>query len=234
MPSREAPTALIFHFNLALIYQQLGQLNRAQEEYREGQVQLWNTPGDQTVNTARLFNAEGTLAAQRNDSKHAELLYDAALVLMPGMKEAVHNLALLQGPAKKEKLLRQNIAATNYLNSRIELATLLERQHRTGEAIEEYQMILQERPDFAAAEISLARLYLVQAASEYKYLQAALDMISDAQSVDANFWRLHLAKAEAARLQGLPAEAAKEYAEARRRAPDRAARREVNESKRSR
>ena len=222
----EMPSAHTLHFNLALIYQQINELKQAEREYQRTQAVLASTAGARDADWARLYNAEGTLAAQRGRKKDAARLYDLALGKVPGMPEAVHNKALISVPAEKEHLLSQNKA---YLNSRIELAQIYKHQGRIAEAIAEYDEIIRQRPDFGGARLDLAQLYLRGEGTVAERLRRAGDQLDRAAAPSA-FWKVILVKAEMARLQGRRQEARIEYREARRRAPDRAARSEIAES----
>ena len=222
----EMPSAQTLHFNLALIYQQINELQLADREYQRTEEILSNAPSARDADWARLYNARGTLAAQRGQKKKAGRFYDLALAKVPGMPEAVHNKALISAPAEKERLLARN---KTYLNSRIELAQMFKRQGRIGEAIAEYDEIIKERPDFGGARLDLAQLYLRGEGTSAERVQRASEQMERAAAQSA-FWKVSLVKAEIARLQGRLQEARNEYAEARRRAPDRAARSEIAKS----
>ena len=228
---RDSPTAFTLHFNLALIYQQTNQLKKADTEYRTAERLLSTAASDRKADLARLYNAQGTLAAQRRDQKKALALYQRALLQAPQLPEAVHNIALLSRPDEKEKLLRQNIS---YLNSRIELAQLLKQQKRNPEAIPQYEEIIRQRPEFVAARLDLAQLYLIESKTDMSDLPRALEQIRKVEQIAPAFWKTYLVKAEAARLQDQALAAAENYRAARRYAPDGAARKEIRNSEKSR
>jgi tetratricopeptide (TPR) repeat protein len=223
----QMPWAHTLHFNLALAYQQINELQHAQTEYEATGRLLANGAGVRDADWARLYNAQGTLAAQRGRKKKAMELYDLALKKVKGMPEAIHNMALISPPGEKEKLLVQN---RGYLNSRIELAQMFKREGRVKEAIAEYEGIVKEREDFAGARLDLAQLYLRDDATAHERLRRAAEQMEKAAPAEPEFWKLYLVKAEAARVRGQSAETKQNYREARRRAPDRAARREIGES----
>jgi tetratricopeptide (TPR) repeat protein len=223
----QMPSAPTLHFNLALAYQQINELQRARGEYEATGRLLANGRGMRDADWARLYNAEGTLAAQRGRKKKAMELYDRALKKMAGMPEAVHNMALISPRGEKEKLLVQN---RGYLNSRVELAQMFKQEGRVKEAIAEYEGIVKEREDFAGARLDLAQLYLRDNATSQERLRRAMEQMGKAAPAEPGFWKLYLVTAEAARVRGQNAEAKQNYREARRRAPDRAARREIGES----
>jgi tetratricopeptide (TPR) repeat protein len=114
------------------------------------------------------------------------------------------------------------------------LAAMLKQQDRRVEAITQYQEIVLQRPDFVAARLDLAQLYLKQSRSDAKLLPLAIEQLAKAQSMAPEFWKTYLVKAEAARLKGENSAVAENYAAAKRRAPDRAARREIRESEQAR
>lgn len=224
---QDSPSAFTLRFNVALIYQQTNQLKKADMEYRAAERLLSGAGGDRGADLARLYNAQGTLAAQRHDKKKALSLYQRA----PHLPEAVHNIALLSPPDEKEKLLRQNLS---YLNSRIELAQLLKQSKRNAEAIPEYEEIVRQRPDFIAARLDLAQLYLIESETDMRELPRALEQIQKAEQMAPAFWKTYLVKAQAARLQNQTEAARENYRAARRHAPDGAARREIRDSEKAR
>ncbi len=221
------PSAHTLHFNLALIYQQINELKQAESEYQLTGNLLANTAGTRNADWARLYNAQGTLVAQRGQKNKAKRFYDLALGKVAGMPEALHNKALISPPSEKERLLTQN---KSYLNSRIELAQIFKREGRVQEAIAEYEGIVQERPDFAGAHLDLAQLYLRDGGGLPERLRRAGEQMDQAAPSQPGFWKVSLVRAEMARLQGQQAEAKADYREARQRAPDRAARSEISES----
>ncbi len=228
---QDSPSAFTLRFNLALIYQQTNQLKKADVEYRTAERLLSGTGSDRRADLARLYNAQGTLAAQRHDKKKALALYQRARQQAPQLPEAVHNIALLSRPDEKEKLLRQNLS---YLNSRIELAQLLKQQKRNTEAMPLYEEIVRQRPEFVAARLDLAQLYLIESETDMSELPRALEQIRKVEQIAPAFWKTYLVKAEAARLQDQTLAARENYRAARRRAPDRAARREIRDSEKAR
>ena len=222
----EMPSAQTLHFNLALIYQQINELKQADREYQQAGKLLSGSTAVLDADWARLYNAEGTLAAQRGQKAKAMRLYDLALAKVAGTPEALHNKALISSHGEKERLLTQNKA---YLNSRIELAQLFKREGRVEDAIGEYETIVKERPDFIGARLDLAQLYLRDGGSIPDRLRRASSQLDPATQAQPGFWKGYLVRAEMARLAGQP-EAKRDYREARRRAPDRAARSEISES----
>ena len=227
----EMPSAHTLHFNLALVYQQINGLKQAEREYQLTEKLLGSAAGSRNADWARLYNAQGTLAAQRGQKARARRLYDLALGKVAGMPEAVHNKALVSPPVEKEKLLAQN---RGYLNSRIELAQIFKREGRTPEAIAEYEGVLKERPDFAGARLELAQLYLRNGGSVAERLQRAGEQMEKAEPAEPAFWKVYLLRAEMAQMQQQKAQAKANYREARRRAPDRAARAEISASEKGR
>jgi tetratricopeptide (TPR) repeat protein len=223
----EMPSAHTLHFNLALVYQQTNQLKDAQREYRETERWLRESTGVRDADWARLYNAEGTLEAQRGRKKKARVLYEMALGKVPGMPEAVHNKALISDPVEKERLLSGN---KSYLNSRIELAQIFKRKGRIPAAIAEYEAIVRERPDFAGAHLDLALLYLRSGETVPERIRLAADQLRLGAVAQPEFWKVSLVRAEMARVKGQDTEAKEYYRKARQRAPDRAARSEISES----
>jgi tetratricopeptide (TPR) repeat protein len=225
----EMPSAFTLHFNLALAYQQINQLREADREYVETDRWLGRrTTAARAVDWARLYNAQGTLAAQRGKLGAARKLYQKAKDTAP-LPETVHNLALISPPAVKEQMLEQN---RGYLNSRIELAQVYKRKGRVTDAIAEYREIVKLRDDFAGAHLDLAQLYLRDSVSVAERLRLANGELAQAEKPEPGFWKVYLVRAELERLQKQDADARTDYREARRRAPDRDARREIAQSER--
>lgn len=223
----EMPSAHTLHFNLALLYQQTNQLKDAEREYGLTRSLLLNSDGIRDSDWARLYNAQGTLAAQRGRKKQATQFYDLALSKTLAMPEAIHNKALISSPKEKEQLLVQNKA---YLNSRIELAQIYKHDGKNAAAIQEYEEIVKQRPDFAGAHFDLAQLYLRDSGVVADRLRRATEQLDLASRSQPEFWKVYLLRAELAKLQGQNSEARSDYLQARKRAPDRAARSEISES----
>jgi tetratricopeptide (TPR) repeat protein len=222
----QMPSAHTLHFNLALVYQQTNRLKEAEREYAETERWLKKATAASQADWARLYNAQGTLEAQRGRRRAAEKLYAKAQKTAP-LPETLHNLALISKPEVEERLLRQN---RGYLNSRIELAQIYKRSGRVNDAVAEYKAILEERDDFAGAHLDLAQLCLRDEIPVPERLKLANEQLALAANAGTGFWKVYLVKAEEFRLQKDDTQAKANYREARNRAPDRDARREISES----
>jgi tetratricopeptide (TPR) repeat protein len=171
-------------YNLGLVYQRLNRRTEAEASYRKAMALA--------PNSAEPLNALGSLKASEGKSAEAEKFYRDALKLNPNKLEARHNLAvLLEGEKGRQSeavdAFRQNLATDpTYLPSRLSLAELLDRTGDTAGAIEQYLMVVNDKPDYVAARTHLASLYSKsnQPDKAVEQLRAAAKL--DAQ--DASLW----------------------------------------------
>ena len=192
---RITPQYSYLPYNLGLVFQRLNRRSDAEGSYKKA---IALAPGDGDA-----YNALGTLKAAEGKSAEAERLYHDALTRQPDSKQARHNLALLLASDKNRQseafqLWRQNLP---YLPSQLSLAeTLAESGDRAG-AIEQYRQIVDQRPNYVAARLALARLLGPDAALEQ--LRAVLaanpkNIMALEQTGDIESARGHGAEARAA------------------------------------
>ena len=154
-----APKHSYLHYNLGLLYNRLNRRGEAERSFQKAIDAAVESRDD--YNAGLAYNAMGSALALRNPSKAKENL-DKAIELQPRLLPARHNLALLL--ARKDpgqaidlwsKILLED---ADFLPSRISLAETLARQGKTAEAIEQYQKILESKPDYAGARNALDKL----------------------------------------------------------------------------
>ena len=164
-----APRYSYLPYNLGLLYERLGDFDNAErwfEKAREvldvyGQHQAGAWP-----ERARVWNALGTVARSRGRDARAVELFRKALADDAVDSNARHNLALVLAKrrefAQADDLWRANIHDSSFLPSRIAYADSLAGRGDARAAVEQYEQIISDKPDYVGAREALAKLYLAQ------------------------------------------------------------------------
>jgi tetratricopeptide (TPR) repeat protein len=165
-----APEFAYLPYNLGLVYQRVNQVRPAERAYQDAIAKAENLSADlRPRHLALAHNAMGYLMASTRRPRQAEQRYRQALEIDGALLEPRHNLAVLlaeqgktaQDPAVTEAigLWRANLERDGgYLPSRLSLARTLARFGQTKQAIEEYDRIVRDQPDYIAARVALAEL----------------------------------------------------------------------------
>jgi tetratricopeptide (TPR) repeat protein len=158
-PELERDASLRFAYGLAL--SRSGQTERAEEVFktllREGEQ-------------AELAVLLGKAHAQMGDFKEAIASFERAIALRPDVAEAQGALGVIyfkQGRLDEaEKALRAELArSAGDVQSRLNLAQVLESSQRPEEALPLLRDVLEARPDFADARYLLGKILLAQGAT---------------------------------------------------------------------
>jgi tetratricopeptide (TPR) repeat protein len=155
---RITPQYSYLPYNLGLVYQRLNRRQDAEREYRRA-MQL-------APDSAEPYNALGSLKASEGKTAEAEKLYRDALQKKPSLLAARHNLGLLLAGIKGREsegiaAFRENLAADpDFIASRLSLAETLSKTGDTAGAIEQYGYVVNMKPEYTAARVALAGLYL--------------------------------------------------------------------------
>jgi tetratricopeptide (TPR) repeat protein len=155
---RITPQYSYLPYNLGLVYQRLNRRRDAELAYRRA-LQL-------APDSAEPYNALGSLMASEGKKAEAEKFYRDALQRSPSLLAARHNLGLLLADIKGREseavaAFRQNLAANpDFLASRLSLAEVLSKTGDTAGAIEQYAYVVMLKPEYTAARVALAGLYL--------------------------------------------------------------------------
>jgi tetratricopeptide (TPR) repeat protein len=148
-----APKYAYLAYQEGFVHQQINRRKEAEASYREA---LTLDPA-----MAAAHNAIGLLRAEAGDRKAAEAAYREALRVDPKFREAKHNLGLLfagrpDSRAEAERLWGEILAESpEFTASRLSLARVLAEQQRYVEAIFQYEAVLREKPELAAAREAL-------------------------------------------------------------------------------
>jgi tetratricopeptide (TPR) repeat protein len=148
-----APNYSYLPYNLGLVSQRLNRRGEAEAAYKKA---LELAPNDPMP-----LNALGYLAAASGKRADAERYYKEALAKDPNMLVARHNLAVLLSERKDRVdeaigLWKENLVKdANHLPSRLSLARVLAEQGKVTDAIAEYDKIVKEKPEYAAARVAL-------------------------------------------------------------------------------
>ena len=151
-----APSAAYLHHNLGLLYQVLNRRREAAESYRQA-IAL-------SPSSAQSYNALGSLRGLEGKRREAEDLFRKALSLDSRLLQARHNLGALLAANRRRAaealaLWRENLALdVGYLPSRLSLARALAERGETAEAIQQYEEILRQAPNYIAARHALDSL----------------------------------------------------------------------------
>jgi tetratricopeptide (TPR) repeat protein len=165
-----APRYSYLPYNLGLLYERLGELDQARtwmEKARQIQDAAQPIPSQPSPQRAEIWNALGTVLREQGHWSKAAGAFRQALSVDPDSRTARQNLGALEyqlgnrGAANQfwiENLQRH----PDFLPSRVSYANSLARSRQNDAAIQEYETVLVQKPDLAAAHEALARLYLAQ------------------------------------------------------------------------
>ena len=218
---RLAPQYSYLPYNLGLVYQRINRRKDAEASYKKA-IEL-------EPDKPEPYNALGTLKASQGKRAEAERLYRESLQKNSKLLAARHNLAILLFSEKGREqeaidLWRQNLNdSPDYLPSRINLAGALAERGDNAGAIQEYRAILNVKPDYVAARTALAGLLAKTGDAD-----SALQQLRDLSQKDAQNFSIfeQIGDLEASRKHGAEARAA--YQSALKLAPDRGARKRIN------
>jgi tetratricopeptide (TPR) repeat protein len=165
-----APRYSYLPYSLGLLYVRLGDFPNARkwfDQARETLEQYSKPRNGAWPERARIWNALGTVERSQGREARALDFFQKAMADDPGDLNARHNLALLYAKrgdfTKADGLWRGNLDRdATFTLSRVSYAeSLASRGQRRG-AIEQYERLVQDKPDYVAARESLARLYLAE------------------------------------------------------------------------
>jgi tetratricopeptide (TPR) repeat protein len=218
---RLAPQYSYLPYNLGLVYQRLNRRKDAEASYKKAT--------SLAPDSAEPYNALGTLKASEGKRDEAERLYRESLQKNSTLLAARHNLALLLASEKNRQpeaidLWRANLRQSpDYIPSRLSLAATLASANEDSAAIAEYRKVLEAKPGYVAARVALANLLAKTGDSE-----GALRELGELSKQDAQNFGVfeRIGDLEASRQH--PAEARAAYKSAVDLAPDRDARKRVN------
>jgi len=174
-----APHTAYVAYNLGLLFERLNRVAEAESMYRQA---LRFEPDN-----ALALNALGTLRAAAGHNSEAEKFYRQALKSDPTLLAARHDLAvLLAGDSKRSDeaiaLWNDNLARdAQHLPSLLGMAGTLAQLNRTAAAERAYERVVSLRPEYVAARLALADLY-VKAGDPQKalaHLEQALKIQAD-------------------------------------------------------
>jgi tetratricopeptide (TPR) repeat protein len=165
-----APRYSYLPYSLGLLYVRVGDFANARKWFDQARVTLeqYSKPRSGAwPERARIWNALGTVERSQGREARALDFFQKAMADDPGDLNARHNLALLYAKrgdfTKADELWRGNLDRdAGFTLSRVSYAeSLASRGQRQG-AIQQYERLVQDRPDYVAARESLARLYLAE------------------------------------------------------------------------
>lgn len=165
-----APRYSYLPYSLGLLYVRLGDFQNARKWFDQARQTLeqYSKPRNGAwPERARIWNALGTVERSQGHEARALDFFQKAMVDDPADLNARHNLALLYAKRgdfmRADDLWRDNLARDQtFTLSRVSYAeSLASRGQRRG-AVEQYERLVQEKPDYIAARESLARLYLAE------------------------------------------------------------------------
>jgi len=176
---RLAPKVAYLPYNLGLLMQRMNRPKDAELLYQKA---LSLAPDSLPV-----LNALGYLRATLGKTGQAESYYRMALGKDPEFLAARHNLALLLAATPQRtdeaiQLWRENLAkAESYVPSRLSLARALARKGEKDQAAREYLRVIEAKPDYGAARLALAEIYMQTGSAP-----AALQQLQEALSRENN------------------------------------------------
>jgi tetratricopeptide (TPR) repeat protein len=165
-----APRYSYLPYNLGLLYERLGDFDNAQlwfDKAREVLERFSRPSGSSWPQRARIWNALGTVARAQGRDSRALTLFRRALLDDPQDNNTSHNTALLltkQSQFREADDLWRSVIARDpdFLPSRVAYAESLAGRGQRAAAIEQYEKIVSEKPNYVGAREALAGLYLAQ------------------------------------------------------------------------
>jgi Flp pilus assembly protein TadD len=219
-----APQYSYLPYNLGLLYDRLGDTANAQRWFEAAgkTAEAWPRKQDGVwPEKAQVLNALGTLAVEKRSLSRAKVYFEEAIANDSRNPNARNNLALLLAGRKAygeaDKLWLSVMAdAPEFIAAKVALAGSLAQRGETTAAIAQYKEILKADPGWAGIHEALARLYYASGDNA-----RALDELNPAlTATPANPFLLELRGDTLARLQRR-GEAAADWAQALKLAPDR-------------
>ncbi len=215
-----APQYFYLPYNVGLVYQRLNRRKDAEAAYQKA-IAL-------APHAAEPYNALANLYSFYGRAADAERLYRQALEKNADLLEARHNLAvvLAERPDRVPEALdlwRQNLSkSSEYLPSRLSLAKTLARAGQTAQAIREYTLVVNQKPDFIAVRVALAELQAKAGDTD-----AALAQLRAAVKLQPDSALIHEQIGDLERARGHMTEAGAAYKAALQYAPDGATRKRL-------
>jgi len=165
-----APRYSYLPYNLGLLYERLGELDQARawmENARQIQDATQPIQSQPSPQRAEIWNALGTVLREQGHLSKAADAFRQALSVDPDSRTARQNLGALEyqlgDRGTAEQFWLDNLQRhPDFLPSRVSYANSLARSRQNDAAIKEYETVLVQKPDLAAAHEALARLYLAQ------------------------------------------------------------------------
>ncbi len=165
-----APRYSYLPYSLGLLYVRLGDFQNARKWFDQARQTLerYSKPRNGAwAERARIWNALGTVERSQGREARALDFFQKALADDQADLNARHNLALLHAkrgdPMKADELWRDNLARDPMFTlSRVSYAESLAGRGQRRNAIEQYERLVEDKPDYVAARESLARLYLAE------------------------------------------------------------------------
>jgi len=155
-------------YSLGLLYVRLGDFQNARKWFDQARQTLeqYSKPRNGAwPERARIWNALGTVERSQGRESRALEFFQKAMADDQADLNARHNLALLYAkrgdPTKADELWRDNLSRDpTFTLSRVSYAESLAGRGQRRSAIEQYERLVQDKPDYVTARESLARLYL--------------------------------------------------------------------------
>lgn len=165
-----APRYSYLPYSLGLLYVRLGDFQNARKWFDQARATLeqYSQPRNGAwPERARIWNALGTVERSQGRQSRALEFFQKAMADDPNDLNARHNLALVYAKRgefmKADDLWRGNLAQdAGFTLSRISYAESLAQRGQRRPAIEQYLLLVTDKPDYLAARESLARLYLAE------------------------------------------------------------------------
>ena len=165
-----APRYSYLPYSLGLLYVRLGDFPNARKWFEQGRetLQQYSQPRNGAwPERARIWNALGTVERSQGREARALDFFQKAIADDPNDLNARHNLALLYAKrgdfVNADDLWRGNLDRDQtFTLSRISYAESLSQRGQRKSAIEQYERLVQDKPEYVAARESLARLYLAE------------------------------------------------------------------------
>jgi tetratricopeptide (TPR) repeat protein len=165
-----APRYSYLPYSLGSLYVRLGDFANARkwfDQARETLEQYSKPRNGAWPERARIWNALGTVARSQGREARALDFFQKAMADDPSDLNARHNLALIYAKrgdfTKADDLWRGNLDRdATFTLSRVSYAESLATRGQRREAIQQYERLVQDKPDYIAARESLARLYLAE------------------------------------------------------------------------
>jgi len=165
-----APRYSYLPYSLGLLYVRLGDFQNARKWFDQARATLeqYSKPRNGAwPERARIWNALGTVERSMGRESKALDFFQKAMADDPNDLNARHNLALVFAKRsdfiKADELWRGNLDRdSSFMLSRISYAESLATRGQRKSAIEQYERLIQDKPEYVSGRQSLARLYLAE------------------------------------------------------------------------